>query len=647
MKHSYKGGKVLVALGVVAAFVLSACGVDYKQSLVIDENFKGSRVIELRLPKKELAEYSKSSITDIDKVIKDNLPKEMEYSGISDLDADTHVATFTIKFDSLDDYKAKLNAILPENDKINDDELKFTYTASGFRKVLNYSDEVKVNDLFAWLTPKLVEAGIVEKDKEKQVFDSAVEAPTIKIGETTYKSDWDTQFSVNEGDKGIPYIEFEADVESFDKLSGATLRLGWNPSDTEEISGRLEKYMSGLADVKATVEKDKKSGTQWYNYKLEVTDAASASKMLGAIFGAENAKFEINKENGFKISGKLDGTTMCDYFCSPKFILNVPKSWDLAGTYPTNASDTTKTTYAFHDAEDGFESEVSLKAAVADIDITIDVASENEMTLTRVFKLPKDKNDAAVPESLKTLLKPEGSQAENTVGEEGDFYTVTSVHTTTVADSDKYFTEKEGISFDVDAFEEENTFLVSVDPGLSDLKAISEISGKATYQVNLPWGASFTTNAQMLRIVDAFDSNGTMIKSGDEVGFADAVSFAYTQGSFWGKLIGILAAVILIPLAGLLVFLNRKKLFAKKPVTASEVPAGQPVAPGTPVAPGAQPVAPATPAAPVEAPVVPEQGTATPVVESAPVSPPVETPDAEPAVTVEPQQPNYDDNDLI
>lgn len=118
MKTATKKRSLWAVLITIFALVLSACsGATLKTELNLDDANKGSRVMNLTIENSsDNSDSVKGGNDAIDASIKKHLPEGLEFSGIT-TEGDTAKGTFTIKFDSVDDYRKKVEGLLKASGK--------------------------------------------------------------------------------------------------------------------------------------------------------------------------------------------------------------------------------------------------------------------------------------------------------------------------------------------------------------------------------------------------------------------------------------------------------------------------------------------------------------------------------------------------
>ncbi|WP_040312546.1 hypothetical protein [Gleimia coleocanis] len=598
--------RLFVTLGVIAAFILSACGVKDIQTTTVDENFKGTRVIEMRLAKKDLKDKLNGTIEQVDQVIKDNLPAGFTFSGISDLDAETHKATFTLTFDSVEDYKTKVNAVLPADRQLNDDSFRFSYNKGSFRKVVLFEEDMEVEDLFNWLPNALVKAGLVKDSDKSQIFDNALEKPKLVVDGTTYESEFGFQYQIDQADPGVDSVTVWVALDSLNKVNSVKVVFEAN-QDKSDVLDNLTKFVEDNKDIKGKFEEaDVKSGILTKTLVLEVKDYKDLNNNLAAIFGAGKAELNVDAKSK-TIKGKLDPTAVCEKFCFERFIINTSDLYNLeAGAYSGfDENDENRHNWDVTEPE-SFEFKVETNLVIDSADVTLDLAANGGVTITREFLFTKEIGDVKVLDDFKKMLTPKGSKAKVTIATEDKFYKVTSVHEGDLETMNDVFTAREDMKLTADYAG--GRYLVNFGPGIAGRDEFPKITGDVKIQVNKPFLGSLDTSDSFSK----FKSDGSLVVSGEEVRFMPGYTFVFSYGPIVGLIVGAIVTVLLL-VAGLIVFLKRKTLFAKKPVTAP-VPGMPPVAPaapgmpGTPMMPNTSVVpAPVMPAAPaMNAPAMPE-----------------------------------------
>ena len=148
-------------LGCIAALLLVGCGMN--TDLNIDGQFKGERVITCDELSDQNGLFTKFKVSEAADVLSKKCPPQMTFECQYTNDSKTKaVFVFRMKFDSLDDYKAKVKELIGRNPTV-----QFTYKdpkADLFASGFSITEDFESKDLLAWVKPALKDELNVSKD---------------------------------------------------------------------------------------------------------------------------------------------------------------------------------------------------------------------------------------------------------------------------------------------------------------------------------------------------------------------------------------------------------------------------------------------------------------------------------------------------
>lgn len=168
-------------LGCFAALLLTGCGMN--TDLKLDGGFKGERVITCDELEDQNSIFAKFKVSEAADVISKKCPPQMSFECKYTNDKKTKaVFIFHLKFDSIDDYKTKVKALIGR-----DPSVQFTYKdpktelfASGF----SVTEDFESKDLLAWVKPALKEGLNISRD-----VSSMTDTVKITMNGVTYDND--------------------------------------------------------------------------------------------------------------------------------------------------------------------------------------------------------------------------------------------------------------------------------------------------------------------------------------------------------------------------------------------------------------------------------------------------------------------------
>ena len=159
---------------VLGCLFMAACatGGTVDTVLKLNDDVSGVRVITVTVDEAAFAEYFSGEMTDLDNLAKTKCPECLAYTFKSDASGTT--MTFELAFDSLDDYKSKVETLIEEPSlEIN---LADTAWSTGLRVYESFSSR----DLLKWLTDAIVEEGYVSSDNSSYILDDGTTSFTYE-----------------------------------------------------------------------------------------------------------------------------------------------------------------------------------------------------------------------------------------------------------------------------------------------------------------------------------------------------------------------------------------------------------------------------------------------------------------------------------
>ena len=143
---------------------LTACGCDLNAEVKVNPDETGVRTMVLTLPKSEFNTYGKMKLPDLDHLLAENCPECMTYSYNEDKKNIT--ATFTLPFDSLEDYEQKLDTFCNRQADIHGEISK-----SPFASNVEYSENLSSKEMMNWLVNLLISEKVVNERYRMAIFD--------------------------------------------------------------------------------------------------------------------------------------------------------------------------------------------------------------------------------------------------------------------------------------------------------------------------------------------------------------------------------------------------------------------------------------------------------------------------------------------
>lgn len=271
----------------IACVLLSACGGDLKTSLVIDSDFKGSRVMELYINKSENQQYIKSDQDTITQSVQESLPKDLKLD-VSD-DGTNVIYKFTLDFESKEDYEKKLRNILP-TDEFDSDTQLVTYITpkSVFTNGMKIEEKFSSKDLLKWFEDLIVDKGYIEESNKSHIFD--------KTSNTLNYNGQDLELSTYMTDivyDNLEYcrinsINFFTNIKGYD-IFDRKIVISVPQSSINKKGKEIEEYLKSKAES-AEFEKDKAGDNTIFTITAKDMDAVKLDKFTNNFTGQKDAK---------------------------------------------------------------------------------------------------------------------------------------------------------------------------------------------------------------------------------------------------------------------------------------------------------------------------------------------------------------------
>ena len=131
---------VFVSLMLAALLCLSGC-VNIYTTMTVCRDFSGRRVMTLTFPANQL--QSAGGLADVDELIDGAKPAILEYERTDSIDPVEYV--FTLRFNSLEDYEQKIEALT-----MRDVSIEYTFVDEPYTREVRLREDFDSSDLFVW-----------------------------------------------------------------------------------------------------------------------------------------------------------------------------------------------------------------------------------------------------------------------------------------------------------------------------------------------------------------------------------------------------------------------------------------------------------------------------------------------------------------
>lgn len=425
----------LVALIGLVAVILSGCGLKPASVTTFDENFKGERVITVTIAQKEVTEHATGGAEAADAAINKHLPEGITYSG-SSVSGENLVGTFTITFDNLDDYKAKIKSLLVASGK-GEPVIEIRHAKEGLVTGFSAEENFTDTDLLSWAKDALIAEGVV-KDSGVNVFD-APEKPVVKFADKSYTSEW-TSVKINDViDNGVKLVAMVISLLPGDDFA-TTIYLDNREAMTSVQREKIKEFLNGHLPEGATVSDDKPqddavSVTAPVTVKFTAASLQDAISKLQTVLGQTNTKVELGEASSapgsLVVERTIGGEVDCGVLCSTSssntaLYFKVPASWTLSDPKGLAAKygDSDQTYSYLYAVAPVFDAKVKVTLPVERV--TTDFAVGLSGSLTYTMDVMVDANaDPSLKESYDAALAVDKSVGKLTTSDEDGTWTYT------------------------------------------------------------------------------------------------------------------------------------------------------------------------------------------------------------------------------
>lgn len=183
MKEALQSKFKIFAAVFCCAFILLMTGCGMQTEMKLDGEFSGERVIVCDELSDSALLFSSAKVTDITESLQKNCPSQMEFSyKYTDSKKTKAVYTFTLKFDSLDDYKSKVKALIGRTPSV-----EFVYKDPEeqlFNSGFSLEEDFNSTDLLSWVKTVLKSDLGISKD-----LSSLTDTVSISMNDTKFDNE--------------------------------------------------------------------------------------------------------------------------------------------------------------------------------------------------------------------------------------------------------------------------------------------------------------------------------------------------------------------------------------------------------------------------------------------------------------------------
>ena len=321
----------------VLALIMSACGAKVETNLGLENSEKGSRTITVSFSLKDNKDYLKGDVNALDASIKKHKPQELDYEGIR-TEGDNAQATFKVNFNSVDEYRTKVSAILRASSFDKEPQILISNSKDGLVQGVEVSENFTSQDLIKWLPEALVTDGLVEAKRKDNVLQSSgknsvtFEGREIKTTESSSevqaKDLKDNGFDEiviavdkKDGKYNAKIVFLAKEIMVPDRVSAVDTYLNSVKPEGAELTKGIDEEIAkkSYRSLPSTQSGKDESGR---NLKFTADSFEDLNAKLQKILGTQETALESSQEvktdsSGAKIIEHITGSVDCSRVCSP------------------------------------------------------------------------------------------------------------------------------------------------------------------------------------------------------------------------------------------------------------------------------------------------------------------------------------------
>lgn len=171
---------------IIAFLFLTACGGTVRTDMSFNDSFSGSRIMTYTVANQDFTSYVSGDLNTIQSTLSSLCPEEIEITSVKQDDSNI-TAVLTLNFDSLEDYKKKVNNILEKEGIDTVPEVVFLKPDSVFARGVAYQENFSTKDLLNWMYNGIVDNNYVTSSYISYIF--AAGYSSVTFNGTKYEAD--------------------------------------------------------------------------------------------------------------------------------------------------------------------------------------------------------------------------------------------------------------------------------------------------------------------------------------------------------------------------------------------------------------------------------------------------------------------------
>lgn len=325
----------VAAVMLALMFMISACGGSVSTVFNLQEGAKGTRTINTKVGSADIESDVTGGLAAIESSIRKNLPAELSYGGAKKGEADAVQMAFVLAFDSEEDYRNKVKALLAAGDFDKEPEVTLGIEDSQFVSGFAMKENFTSIDLMGWLGKALVKDKVIEAGNQSKVFSTSGDSQIVYGGKKYTSSDRLAATEVT--DKGFGKIEVLTTVNQDESYSQKITYL-LAEGRRAKLGADLDAFFATATPDGGVLDETFDTGTFTDGWTLTFTAATVEELSAGTnqALGSEKNSYIFEEaaapSNPTLLRSTLSGRMDCSSICSPSgqsleqtFV--VPENW--------------------------------------------------------------------------------------------------------------------------------------------------------------------------------------------------------------------------------------------------------------------------------------------------------------------------------
>lgn len=577
--------RIAAVLGAVL-LVVAGCS-KINTDLEVSPDLSGQRTMVVSISESDFSSHVSGTADEVAATITSALPTELTATPFT-LSEGSYETTIVLSFSSPDDYVAKVQSVLDAGDVDLDAEVAMSVADSPFSQGVVIEENFNSEDLLEWMRTALVDGGLVDSSDASSMFE---------FGTTTVTYDGDTESTYptisfdNREDGGMSEVLMTTTYEG-DGTWARTIYFEMSGYVYEQQSDTVEQFFSENLPTGAVMSRiDDSSYSATWSVDIPASSPEDLEAAMNKLFATEDSKFRVDQGTPavgipatiVTLVDNVDCSQLCSYpDASIEDQITLPASWSAEeATLGSSWVESDGDEQILYTSADGTPIEFVEYLPLQKVDVDLAVAASGALDLELTFGV-----DAEVASANSELFEEvfEGGLTDAAISLEessdGWEYTIRLEAPNAIemnALLSAYAPGSEIVFLDEgSAFAED--YMGALTLHLTSIVGSAEITEGVDYKVSLPFLHSFKTERRLqsecyedwlgLSVAeewcDAAAHGDPVVESGAGLSERDATLAFAASGLSLLSMILIASLVGLLIIGGIVLFLMRKKIAAKR-----------------------------------------------------------------------------------